>query len=89
MNAFDFIFGNVKQKDIHKAVIENGYLKPETVVKMKDLVRSQEFQTLCRLLIVISDRKGRHDVRLEDAYAQFPVDLQDFLYNCTKKLEQE
>lgn len=88
MIELDFAFSESKARDIYSATLEKGYIKPEQVNKFRDMIKSKEFRAICLLLVTMSDRKGRNDNRMEDAYASFPKDIElffDKLYtNLTK-----
>ena len=86
MNELDYIFGETNTKDVHKAVIDNGYITQASAVKFYEMVKSKEFRGMCSMLTVMSDRKGRTEQRMEDAYASFPIELERFLKNINTKL---
>ena len=89
MNTLDYIFGETKAKDIHSAVLNGGHLTPEKAYEFYEMVKSNQFKSLCGLLTVISDRKGRHEQRNEDSYAAFPVELEIFLKGVNAKLTKK
>ena len=83
MNALDFIFGQTKKgKKLYESIIDNGYIRKESVALIKKSLEGKDMQAILRLLVVISDRVGRKEERKEDSYAQFPLDLLTFIKNC-------
>jgi len=79
MQEIDFAFSTTTEKDIAKAVIASGYVQPEMVSSLHTMIHGKEFQSICRLLITMSDRRGRDEKRLEDAYAKYPADIVQFV----------
>jgi len=79
MQEIDFAFSTTTEKDIAKAVIQAGYVDPAMVANLHTLVHGKEFQSICRLLISMSDRRGRDEKRPEDSYAKCPADITQFV----------
>jgi len=85
MIEVDFAFGSTTEKDIAKATINAGYVRPEMVSNLHQLVHGKEFQSIARLLIIMSDRTGRTEERKEDSYARFSTDFTQFVDRLYKE----
>jgi hypothetical protein len=85
MNALDFIFGETNTKNLHKSLIELGYVKLDELERIKNIADTNTFKALLRLLVVLSDRQGRDEKRLEDAYAKYPMDLLQIINTLSKE----
>ena len=79
-------FDNSPEQSVYKKIINGKYVDPKNVTKILTMIRSNEFQSICRFLIMLSDRQGRTEKRMEDAYAKFPEDLKTFFKHLQDNL---
>jgi len=85
-----FAFGkSLGEQQIAKSLLNNGLITPDEVVMFSDVVNNIKFQSLARLLIIMSDRVGRKEDRKEDAYAKFPVELTVLMKELMNKINKK